>query len=84
MKNYFNITVPYRFEMNDLRALTMLINVALVMIIGFSASWFGLAIAVFGLIKDAINHDRHINDFIMHGASTLLNCYFLYLKYFVM
>ena len=84
MKNYFNITVPYRFEMNDLRALTMLINVALVMIIGFSASWFGLAIAVFGLIKDTMNRGRHINDMVMHGASALLNCYFLYLKYFVM
>lgn len=81
MKNFFNIEHGYKFEMNDLRALTMIINVALVMLVGFSASWFGLAIAVFGIIKDVMNKERHINDMAMHGASALLNCYFLHLMY---
>lgn len=81
MKNFFNIEHRYKFEMNDLRALTMIINVTLVMLIGFSASWFGLAIAVFGIIKDLTNKERHINDMTMHCASALLNCYFLSLMY---
>lgn len=81
MKNFFNIEHKYKFEMNDIRALTMIMNVVLVMLVGFSASWFGLAIAVFGIIKDITNKERHINDMAMHCASALLNCYFLSLMY---
>lgn len=82
MKKYFNISTPYKFEMNDLRAITMIINVALIMLIGFASAWFGFALAVFGIIKDCNNPVRHINDFLIHGASCILNCYFLSLLYF--
>jgi len=81
MKNFFNIETAYRFEWNDLRALTMILNVIFVMIFGFSASWFGLAIAVVGIIKDLTNPQRHCNDVMMHVASVVLNCYFLSLMY---
>lgn len=81
MKNFFNIETAYKFEWNDLRALTMILNVLFVIIFGFSASWFGLSIAIFGIIKDCTNKNRHINDMLMHGASILLNCYFLSLMY---
>ena len=82
MKQYLNITLPYRFEWNDLRALTMILNVVLIMMFGFASAWFGLALAVFGLCKDCSNPNRHLNDFLVHGASLILNCYFLSLLYF--
>ena len=81
MKRFFNLATPYRFEWNDLRAFTMVMNVALVMLFGFTASWFGLAVAVFGIVKDLINKDRHINDIAMHLSGVILNCYFLSLMY---
>lgn len=80
MKKFFNIETSYRFEMNDLRAVIQVINVILIMIFGLSVSWFGLALAVFGLIKDFAT-DRHINSITMHTASMVLNIYFLTLLY---
>lgn len=80
MRKFFNIETSYRFEMNDLRAVIQVINVILIMIFGLSVSWFGLALAVFGLIKDFIT-DRHINSITMHTASMVLNIYFLTLLY---
>lgn len=77
MRKFFNISDSYRFEMNDLRAMIQILNVALIMMFGLSVSWFGLAIAVCGLIKDCRNPNRHVNDFLMHGASATLNIYFL-------
>lgn len=81
MKKFFNIKRVYQFEWNDLRALTMIMNVVFVMLFGFSASWFGLSIAVFGIIKDLTNYNRHCNDIIMHFSSVILNIYFLTLMY---
>ena len=81
MRNFFNVETAYRFEWNDLRALTMILNVVLVMLFGFTASWFGLAVAAFGIVKDLTNKDRHINDITMHLSGVILNCYFLYLLY---
>lgn len=80
MRKFFNIETPYHFEMNDLRAVIQVINVILIMIFGLSVSWFGLALAVFGLIKDFAT-DRHINSITMHTASMVLNIYFLTLLY---
>lgn len=80
MKEFFSITEPFRFEWNDLRAFIQLLNVILIMIFGLSVSWFGLAIAVFGVIKDMSQH-RHINDIIMHMSGVVLNVYFLTLLY---
>ena len=80
VKRFFRIETPYQFEMNDIRAIIQIINVALIMIFGLSVSWFGLALAVFGLIKD-FTTDRHINSIAMHTASAVLNIYFLTLLY---
>lgn len=80
MRKFFNIETSYRFEMNDLRAIIQVINVILIMIFGLSVSWFGLALAVFGLIKDFAT-DRHLNSITMHTASMILNIYFLTLLY---
>lgn len=81
VKNFFGIETTYKFEMNDLRCLIQIVNVVLIMIFGLSVSWFGLAVAVCGLIKDFAT-DRHINSILMHTATAVLNLYFLKLLYF--
>ena len=80
IKKFFGINTAYKFEMNDLRAGIQIINVVLIMIYGLSISWFGLALALFGLIKDFAT-DRHINSILMHSAGMILNIYFLSLLY---
>lgn len=80
MKKFFKIETPYKFEYNDLRAFITVINVILIMIFGLSIAWFGLAIALIGVIKD-LKVDRHINGLVMHLASVALNVYFIVLLY---
>ena len=80
VKKFFRIEKPYQFEMNDLRAAIQFVNVLLIMRFGLCISWFGLALAVFGLIKD-FTTDRHINGIVMHMAGAILNIYFLTLLY---
>jgi type IV secretory pathway VirB2 component (pilin) len=80
VKRFFNIETTYKFEMNDLRALIQVVNVGLIMMFGLSVSWFGLALAVFGLVKD-FTTDRHLNSIVMHLAGAVLNLYFLNILY---
>lgn len=80
IKKFFNIETSYQFEMNDIRSLIQVANVVLIMMFGLKVSWFGLALAVFGLIKD-FTTDRHINSIVMHMAGAVLNIYFLSLLY---
>lgn len=80
MKKFFGLNDTYRFEWNDLRAFITVINVVLIMVYGLSIAWFGLAIAVIGIIKD-LAVDHKINGLIMHLASVALNIYFLVLLY---
>ena len=67
----------YRFEWNDLRACTTVVNVILIMIYGLSISWFGLALGVLGVIKDLTDKDFRWNSLIMHTANIVLNVFFL-------
>lgn len=76
MKHFFHLDSKYKFEWNDLRAFITVINVVLVMIYGLSIAWFGLAVAVIGVIKD-LAVDHRINGLVMHLASVALNVYFL-------
>lgn len=80
MKKFFNFTEPYKFEWNDLRCFATVINVMLIMIYGLSIAWFGLFIAVIGIIKD-LTTDRKINGLLMHFSSVVLNVYFLLIYY---
>lgn len=80
LKKFFQLEQPYKFEYNDLRALITLINVVLIMIFGLSISWFGLAVALIGVIKD-IAKDRRLNGLLMHLSNVMLNIYFLILLY---
>ena len=76
IKKFFKIEENYKFEWNDPRCAITLVNIALIMIFGLKISWFGLAVAIFGLIKD-LTSDRHINGILMHLGSAILNAYFL-------
>lgn len=72
--------VKWHFEINDLRAVIQVVNVILIIIFGLSISWFGLTLAVLGLIKDIII-DRKINGSVMHISGIVLNTYFLLMYY---
>lgn len=80
MKKFFRIEESYKFEWNDLRCFITVVNVVLIMIYGFSISWFGLAVAAVGIIKD-LTTDRRINGLLMHVANLILNIYFLLIYY---
>ena len=80
MKEFFKITEPYKFEWNDLRCFITVVNVILIMIYGLSIAWFGLAVALIGVIKD-LKVDRRINGLLMHLSNVALNVYFLIMLY---
>ena len=80
MKKFFNIENGYKFEWNDLRCFITVVNVVLIMMYGLSIAWFGLAVAVIGVIKD-LTTDRRINGLLMHLSSVALNVYFLLIYY---
>lgn len=80
MKKFFRIEENYKFKWNDLRCFITVVNTILIMIYGFSIAWFGLTVAVIGIIKD-LTTDRKINGLIMHIANVVLNIYFLLIFY---
>lgn len=80
MKKFFRIEEGYKFEWNDLRCFITVINVILIMMYGLSISWFGLAVAFIGIIKD-LTTDRRVNGLLMHLANLALNVYFLLAYY---
>ena len=69
--------MKYKFEWNDLRATVTVINVALIMIYGLSIAWFGLAVALVGVIKDCTEKEFRWNSLIMHLSNVVLNVFFL-------
>ena len=80
MKKFFRIEEGYKFEWNDLRCFITVVNVILIMIYGLSISWFGLAVASIGVVKD-LTTDRKVNGLLMHLANVALNIYFLLMYY---
>lgn len=76
MKRLFNITEPYKFEYNDLRAVITVANVILIMFFGLSIAWLGLVIGTIGFIKD-LTVDKRINGEVMHLANIALNLFFI-------
>lgn len=76
LKKFFKIEDAYKFEWNDLRCFITVINVILIMIYGLSIAWFGLAVALVGVVKD-LTVDRHINGLLMHLANVVLNIFFI-------
>lgn len=80
MKKFFRIEESYKFEWNDLRCVITAVNVVLIMIYGMSIAWFGLAVAVIGIVKDLVA-DRRVSGLLMHVANAALNIYFLFCFY---
>lgn len=80
LKKFFKLETPYKFEWNDLRCFVTVINVMLIMTYGLSISWFGLFVALVGVVKD-LTKDRRINGLLMHLANAALNIYFLWILY---
>jgi hypothetical protein len=80
VKQFFKIEKDYEFEWNDLRCLATVFNVILIMIFGLSIAWFGLFIALVGIVKD-LTSDRHINGLVMHLSGVVLNVFFLIMFY---
>ena len=76
VKKFFNIEHSYKFEWNDLRTVLTVINVALIIIFGVAGSWFGLAISIFGIVKE-LTGNRHINCLVSYVATIVLNIYFI-------
>lgn len=78
MKNFFNITAErYIFDYNDIRCLLTLFNVIMIIIFGLSIAWIGLAIAIFGTVRDMVCEERKINSTIQHLTMIVLNIYFV-------
>jgi len=70
----------YQFEWNDIRAVITLVNVILIMIYGLSISWFGLAVAGLGIIKDLTeipDGKFRYSSLVMHLTNVALNVFFL-------
>ena len=77
VKHYWHLDEGYKFEWNDIRALITIVNVILVISFGLTIAWFGLAVAVLGVVKDC-TIDRKISGLVMHLANIGLNIYFLF------
>lgn len=80
IKKFFGIVDKYHFEWNDLRCLLTVINVILIMSIGFEVAWFGLTISVLGFVRDMLS-ERRVSGTIMHLSTIVLNGYFVYLNF---
>lgn len=82
IKKFFNIKGNFKLEWNDFRCLLTVINVMLIMTIGFEVAWFGLAISLLGFAKDmTMKKDRRVNSTIMHLSTIILNGYFVWLNF---
>ena len=75
-KKFFNIKGRYVFDFNDIRVALTVLNVILILKFGLSVALIGLAIAVFGTIRDMICEERKINSTIQHIMMIILNAYF--------
>ena len=76
LRKFFNIETSYQFEWNDLRTILTVINVFLIIAFGVAGPWFGLAVAVFGIVKELVGN-RHINCLVSYIATIILNIYFI-------
>ena len=76
-KKFFNIKGKYVFDFNDIRVALTVLNVILILKFGLSVAFIGLAIAVFGTIRDMICEERKINSTIQHVMMIILNAYFV-------
>lgn len=78
IKTFFNITAEkYIFDYNDIRVLLTIFNVIMIMTFGLSVAYIGLAIAIFGTVRDMVIEERKINSTVQHICMIILNLYFV-------
>lgn len=76
--NYFKLNYKYKFELNDVRAILTLINIALIIALKINITWLVVLIALLGLYKDIVI-DKRLNGIIIHLSNIVLNIYILLL-----
>lgn len=77
VKEFFNIKGAYKFDYNDIRCALTVLNVVLILKFGLSVAFIGLAIAIFGTVRDMVCEERRINSTIQHAMMVILNLYFV-------
>ena len=78
MKKFFNITAEkYIFDYNDIRMILTVFNVIMIITFGLTVAYIGLAIAIFGTIRDMVIEERKINSTVQHVMMIILNLYFV-------
>ena len=78
IKKFFNITSKkYIFDYNDIRMILTAFNVIMIITFGLTVAYIGLAIAIFGTIRDMVIEERKINNTIQHILMIILNLYFV-------
>ena len=78
MKRFFNIEAEkYIFDYNDIRMILTVFNVIMIITFGLTVAYIGLAIAIFGTIRDLVIEERKINSTVQHIMMIILNTYFV-------
>lgn len=80
MKKLFELNTPYQFDINDIWCVLTMVQVILIIKCGLMISWFGLGLAVAGIVQDFLKTHR-INGVFTHLAMVALNTYFLLIYY---
>lgn len=78
IKRFFNIEAEkYIFDYNDIRMILTVFNVIMIITFGLTVAYIGLAIAIFGTIRDLVIEERKINSTVQHIMMIILNTYFV-------
>lgn len=76
----YELTRKYRFEWGDFATLGYAVNIFLIVALGLSAAWFGLALGLVNLVHEIIVGKR-ISGLASVVLTIVLNLYFLLLYY---
>ena len=69
---HFELTTPYKFELNDLRAILSVINLWSIVTRNETLIFICVLTAVFGIVNDII-FNRRINGLVIHFSTLAIN-----------
>ena len=69
---HFELTTPYKFELNDLRAILSVINLWSIVARNETLIFICVLTAVFGIVNDII-FNRRINGLVIHFSTLAIN-----------
>lgn len=69
---HFELTTPYKFEINDIRALLSLLNLWSIVTKNEALLFVCVLAAAFGVIND-VAFNRRINGLIIHFSTLVIN-----------